>query len=130
MLEKLEIFRMAQGLATYAAARQSAIARNVANADTPGYRAQDLAPFSQIYDSRAMTGMRSIRASHLLEGEGVNARLRSGDATRPGAISPNGNNVSLETEMMMAAEVRRDHGLALSVYRSSLSILRSSLGRR
>ncbi|MCP5037099.1 MAG: FlgB family protein [Rhodobacteraceae bacterium] len=130
MFGKLEIFRMAQGLATHAAARQSAIAQNVANADTPGYRARDLAPFSQTYQTQGGDSMRTTRAGHVLAGESSPASLRVGEAHRAGAISPNGNNVSLETEMMMAAEVQRDHELALTVYRSSLSILRSSLGRR
>ncbi len=32
--------------------------------------------------------------------------------------------------MMMAAEAKRDHDMALAVYKSTLGIVRSSLGRR
>ena len=45
-------------------------------------------------------------------------------------MSPNGNNVSLEGEMLSAAGVRKDHDLALTIYRSSLGLFRTSLGRR
>ena len=48
-------------------------------------------------------------------------------AIRP--VRPVGNTVSLETEMMKAVEVRHDHEMALSVYQTSLGILRTSLGR-
>lgn len=130
MFEKLEIFRMAQGLGQYAAARQSAITQNVANADTPGYRARDLAPFSEVYRAPAGQAMRATRPGHVLPGDPAAHALHPVEAARPGATSPNGNNVSLETEMMMAAEAQRDHDLALTVYRTSLNVLRTSLGRR
>jgi len=129
MLGKLEIFRLSQGLATHAAARQSAIARNVAHADTPGYRARDLVPFAESYQSQGTTGMRTTRPGHVFTGESA-SNTRSAEVLRPGALSPNGNSVSIETEIMMSAQVQRDHELALSVYRSSLTILRTSLGRR
>ena len=128
MLEKLEIFRMAQGLATHASARQSAVARNIANADTPGYRARDVTSFAESYDdTRASSVMRATRAGHLGAERGLSAAFRS--VPEAGQASPNGNTVSLETEMMKATEVRHQHDLALSVYSTSLNILRTSLGR-
>ena len=47
----------------------------------------------------------------------------------PGPSAPNGNTVSLETEMVRATEVRHQHEMALSVYQSALGVLRTSLGR-
>ena len=55
MLESLSLTRMAEALADHAAARLGLIARNVAQADTPGYKAMDLADFSAAYlESGAM----------------------------------------------------------------------------
>lgn len=130
MLGKLEIFNMAQGLASHSAARQATIARNVANADTPGYRARDMVAFSKSYHNQPSLKMRTTRAGHVMPGERSQSPHRTIEANRPGAASPNGNNVSIETEMMMAAQVSGQHRLALTVYRTSLSILRSSLGRK
>ncbi len=129
MFEKLEIFRMAQGLATHAAARQSTVAQNVANADTPGYRARDLPEFSETYRSQEAQQLRASRPRHLLAGETAGTPPRAAAVYRPGAASPNGNSVSLESEMMAAADIRRDHDLALTIYQTSLGILRASLGR-
>ena len=42
MFEKLELTRMAQSLAAQSGARMAVIAENVANADTPGYKAKDV----------------------------------------------------------------------------------------
>ena len=128
MTRPLEIFSMAQAMAQHAAARQATVAANVANADTPGYRAQDLAPFAETYRAEQPdTGMRSTRAGHVMEGEAPRAFLRPIDM--PGPSAPNGNTVSLETEMVRATEVRHQHEMALSVYQSALTVLRTSLGR-
>ena len=48
----------------------------------------------------------------------------------PGAASPNGNSVSLEAEMVKAVDVKQQHDMALSIYRSVSEIIRASLGRR
>jgi flagellar basal-body rod protein FlgB len=127
MFEKLEITRMAQALAAHAGARQAAVAQNVAQADTPGYRAVDLPDFAVAYrDAGDGAGWQATRAGHI-------AQVAGGLDTLPrvsrGAASPDGNTVSLETEMVKAAEVRQSHDMALSIYRSVSDIIRASLGR-
>ena len=44
-----------------------------------------------------------------------------------GAETPNGNSVSLEDQMMRAAEVRQEHEMALGVYSKALDILRTTV---
>ncbi|GAB4387266.1 FlgB family protein [Albidovulum sp.] len=128
MFEKPQIMALASSLAAHAAARQSLIARNVANADTPGYRAVDLASFVETYSATGDDAMRATRPGHLGQQERT-AAAQVEEVVR-GTLSPNGNGVSLETEMVKAAEVRRDHDMALAIYGKSLAILRASLGRR
>ena len=50
MLEKIGILNLATDKARHAAARQEVAARNVANADTPGYRARDVTEFNAELD--------------------------------------------------------------------------------
>lgn len=129
MFQKLDIFQMASGLAKHASTRQETIAKNIANADTPEYRAKDIASFQETYSGGAMgTPMKSSRAGHLHGNAAHNTPIKFLDA--PGPSSPNGNTVTLETEMMKATEVRHQHDLAMSVYKSSMNILRTSIGRR
>lgn len=125
MFGKLEIVSMAQALAAHAGARQGLVARNIANADTPGYRAQDLPDFA---DSLNRPGaLRATRPGHLGAGPAATVTAQAQTARNSGA--PDGNGVSVETEMVRAAEVRQQHDLALSVYRSASGIIRTSLGR-
>ncbi|TCP61194.1 flagellar basal-body rod protein FlgB [Rhodovulum bhavnagarense] len=121
-----EILQMAQALARHASARQAIIARNVANADTPGYRARDVAAFSDSYRAVATLPLRITRQGHL-GATRADTLPRIRPAMAPAA--PNGNTVSLEEEMLRAAQTQRANTLALSVYRSALGILRTSLGR-
>jgi flagellar basal-body rod protein FlgB len=122
MFERLELTAMSQAMMAHAGTRLAASARNIANADTPGYRAVAVRPFAQVWADGG--GLRATRAGHL----GV---ARDGlSAVRSGGTDPNGNGVSLEREMFAAAEARQQHEMALSIYRATADVLRASLGRR
>jgi len=127
VFEKLEILRMARGLAEYSANRQAVVSQNVANSDTPGYRARDMRAFSEVFETGAGLDLRETRASHLRPAETDTDAFRLVDAG--GQASPNGNTVSLEAEMVRSVEVKRGHDMALAVYRTSLDLMRTSLGR-
>lgn len=107
MMEKLELTRMSQGLAAHSGARLGLLARNVAHADTPGYRAVDLPRFAEVYRAGAAAEARPLRLP----------------------AEPNGNSVSLEDQMRRMADVRQAHEMALAVYRSTSSVVRAALGR-
>ncbi len=122
MNEMPAIFGLAAGAARHAANRQAVIATNVANADTPGFRARDMAPFS-VDDGFAP---RRTRPDHM-SGPGTAARSYE---MRDVAADPNGNSVDLEDQVMRGLEAARMHDRALTVYRSSLDLMRAALGRR
>lgn len=128
MFQKLEIFQLSEAMARHAGKRQALVAKNMAHSDTPGYRARDLVGFKDLVQKNAQAfQLHATRASHLngtMVGSGPEAII---DDTTP--TDPNGNSVSLETEMLRAVEVKRQHDRALAIYKSSLTILRASLGR-
>lgn len=107
MFEKLELTRMAQALASHAGARLGLVAQNVANADTPGYKARDLPDFASVF------AQRSTDAPEII----------------PGPADPNGNTVTLADQMVRMADVRQSHEMALAIYRSTSGIVRAALGR-
>ena len=129
MYKDLALFKVASALASHAESRQSIIAQNIANADTPGYKTRDLEAFSDAVqrhpDRPAMT---MTRAGHQSTTSAlVAARIEAPEDV--GSVAPNGNNVSLETELVKSTEIRHQHDLALSVYRNGLDLLRAGLGR-
>lgn len=124
MFEMLDLTRMANAMATRAGERMGVIAQNVANADTPGFKAMDLPSFAETYAENG-SAMRSTRAGHFGafdQGEPAARRDKAAGA-------PNGNSVSLEQEMVKSAGVRQDHDMALAIYRSTSELIRASLGK-
>lgn len=129
MFEKIEMMRMARAMGHHVAERHIAVARNIANADTPGYRAFDLQPFAESYEQAVSGGaLRTTDPRHLAAPQWSPAEARLIQTADP--ISPNGNSVSLEEEMVRAADVKRQHDLSLGIYRSALDLMQASLGRR
>lgn len=129
MFERLEISREAYALATHAMTRQAAISANVANADTPEYQATDLPDFATAYREGVGLQPLATRVGHLARPD-PEQTFELAARKIPGNQSPNGNTVSLETELMKGAEVRQAYDMALAIAKSTSGILRSSLGRR
>ncbi|SMC56968.1 FlgB family protein [Primorskyibacter flagellatus] len=126
MYQNLEIFRTAISLAQHAGTRQAVISQNIANADTPDYLARQVGDFASFANQTGGVP-KATRAGHL---NGNISPATPEISVKEGASdSPNGNGVSVEMEMVKAVEAKRNHDQALAVYKSSLNILRASLGR-
>lgn len=127
MFKSLDVLQTAMQMARHAGARQAVSAANLANADTPGYRARSLGSFAESYSAQGAADLRQTRAGHL-GGTADQAAARVGFADAEPA--PNGNSVSIEEEMLNAVEIQREHDRALAIYKHSLDVLRLSIGRR
>ena len=127
MLETLSVTRMAEQLAAHAGARLGLIARNVAQADTPGYKAVDLESFATSQQDAGAAAMRATRSGHFTS---AGQMMEPVVQTDGGEMSPDGNTVSLSHEMVKSVAVRKQHDMALAVYRNAADIVRASLGRR
>ena len=126
MFEDLPLIRMASALSRHAGARHRVIAENVANADTPGYRARDVREFAG-YVNEAFAA-RATRPGHVTAS--LNAAQRPAIFVDP-SVQPsgNGNSVSLEAEMVRATETQGQHAMAAAIYRKAHELLRLGLGR-
>ena len=121
MLNNIDILKMASAMARHAADRHQVLSQNIANADTNGYKAKDLEPFSEAYARMSARG----------DATGANAEpaWRTQTVNAPGVASPNGNTVSLEDQMMRSVEAQQQHEAATVIYKKTLGMLRMSLSR-
>ncbi len=107
--------------------RQSVLAQNIANADTPGYRPSDLTPFA-----RELAGQRRLTLARTDAAHGAGSRLAAMNAGRDrlvAEVTPDGNAVSLDREALRVAETDSAHQLAMAVHRSFMGLFRATLGR-
>lgn len=129
MFTELNVFKIAYSMATHAGKRQALVSQNIANADTPGYHTKDIKPFKEVFAASAQpTGMIASRGSHLngAAGSGMDWAVTTSDD----GSDPNDNSVSVETELLKGVEVARQHKRAMAIYKSSMNILRASLGKQ
>lgn len=128
MFEQLDVFRMSSSMAVHAGQRQAIASQNVANSDTPGYVPKDIAAFEALYQSgHDGSAQRATRTGHL-HGSVKGQQIAEPFEVRDEA-SPNGNSVSLEAEMLRSLDAKRQHDRSLAIYKSALSVLRSTIGK-
>ena len=113
--------------------RQSVISQNIANADTPNYRARDLTEvdFGSVLKDVASKSLR-------LEKTDAKHQSLSGDiATNPKEtkrkityeVAPAGNSVIIEEQMVKATQVNMDYSLLTNLMRKNVNMIRTALGR-
>lgn len=115
MTPDLTILRVAGALGRHSAERHAVIAVNVANADTPGFQARDIEPFAKALQREREAG------------DATQFRTRTIDML--GAVSPNGNTVALEDQMLRASEAARAGEIAATIFQKAIAMLRAAGAR-
>jgi flagellar basal-body rod protein FlgB len=107
---------LASSQASWLAARQTTIASNVANANTPGYQVRDVTPFSSVLDNTSMS-LASTHPAHINPTSGLapTERVSKSDSWE---VFHSGNSVALEQEMMKAGQVNQDYALNTSIVKA------------
>ena len=122
----------------YMTQRQSVIAHNIANADTPNYRTQDM--IAPDFDAMVRGGgrasqlrgagqMRQTSTKHL-PGTIGSSGFRTQAIRDAQEITPVGNNVVLEQEMAKVSETGAQFQISSSLMRKFTGMYRSALGQR
>ena len=129
-LGRFGLFSLLARRLDYLDQRQSVLAENIANADTPDYRARDLQPFARYLagSAPARLELASTQPGHLAGARGP-AAAGVGPAAGVYETTPSGNAVNLEEQMIEMTRNAADHQLALNLYRKHAAMIRSALGR-
>ena len=119
------LFDLASSQARWLSVRQATIASNVANANTPGFKALDIEPFNKVLDN-AGSALAVTSPQHIGTGgpETTAQRTRKSDSWD---IVHSGNSVSVEQEMLKAGDVNRDYSLNTAVVKAFHRMLTASM---
>ncbi|CAA9514656.1 MAG: Flagellar basal-body rod protein FlgB [uncultured Sphingomonadaceae bacterium] len=118
------------------AERQRVIAQNLANSDTPGYKAREVEapnfgallgqtsgaarvarPRVQLTGGMAALGARPPQNAHTILDRDVSE------------TKPDGNNVTLEDQLLKMGQVQADFAAMTNLYRKQQALLRTALGK-
>lgn len=128
------LMQMLETSMRYNAQRQATLAQNIANVDTPNYKAQDLKKpdFNAMVSGHmgggmSMTQTSSKHISGTLGGASAFAAMADDNTSE---ISPTGNNVGLEDQMAKVSDTGAQFSIASSLLKKFESMYRIALGNR
>lgn len=110
--------------------RQRTLAENIANASTPNFKAKDLKPLD--FEDLLKRSKGFAAREDMPPGQIPVALGDKGYQTldlRDGEMTPNGNSVVLEEQMMKESETQVQFQTAIDIYQKGLSMLRTAVGR-
>jgi flagellar basal-body rod protein FlgB len=104
--------------------RMELLSRNIANADTPNYKAQDI-DFKQVLKDTQDYALQTTHSSHLTQGadstaNGVKYRV-------PFNVAFDGNTVELPVEQAKFGQYAADYQTTLSILENRISGIRKAL---
>lgn len=123
-MSDLALFAIASHRTRWLAARSAALAENVANADTPGFKARDVASFDATLQATGMA-LAQTSAGHLAPTDAPAGAFELGER-RSENVKHSGNTVDLETEMMQLGDTRTMHSMVSGVIAAFNRMLLSS----
>ncbi|MCW5750092.1 MAG: flagellar basal body rod protein FlgB [Alphaproteobacteria bacterium] len=134
-LDRMPIFSALTRRMDWLSERQRVIAQNIANADTPGYRPQELKPlsFRELVAREGAPGgrMAPVQTSEgHIKGGATQVRHRVETQRQTYETAPSGNAVVLEEQLVKMAETQLEFSTAANLYRKHVGLLKLALGRR
>ncbi|MET3853494.1 MULTISPECIES: flagellar basal body rod protein FlgB [unclassified Rhizobium] len=116
-MQPIQLFDLASRQAEWLTIRQEVVAGNIANANTPKYRAKDITPFQSVLD-KSDVAMARTNPAHF----SGNDFSTSGDIDVKEAaldqeigVQESGNTVGLAEELSKSGEIKRQYELNTSL---------------
>jgi flagellar basal-body rod protein FlgB len=124
-LQPVYLFDLASRHANWASLRQATITSNIANANTPGFHASDVEPFTAILNKTHLSAARTSARHMDLGPDGLNPSKVSKSETWE--VNESGNSVSIEQEMLKSGEVDRAFSLNTNIVRAFHRMMMASV---
>lgn len=114
--------------------RQRVVATNIANSETPGYKAREVSEpnFAALVGGSGMITAPRVQLTDRMKSLGAIQPVGTGlildkDITE---TKPDGNNVTLEEQLLKMGEIQADFQAMTGLYRKQMSMLKTAVGGR
>ena len=114
--------------------RQRVVATNIANSETPGYKAREVTEpnFAALVGGSGMIAAPRVQLTDRMKSLGAIQPIGTGlildkDITE---TKPDGNNVTLEDQLLKMGEIQADFTAMTGLYRKQMSMLKTAVGGR
>ncbi len=132
--QNISLFQAVGAKMDYLNQRHKLIAQNIANADTPNYRPNDLqkVDFGRVLKNVTKSNDVQVETTspmHLPpKGQIADPKARASKETYE--VAPDKNAVIMEEQLIKSNEVQMDHNTMLNLYRNNIEMLRIANGKR
>ena len=114
-MESIQLFEVASRQAEWLSVRQSVVSGNIANANTPGFRARDVSPFEAVLQNTNLP-MAATNPMHIIDAS--TDRFVESEVNEGSAQQLSGNSVELSSELMKEGMIKRDYDLNTAVVKA------------
>ncbi|MBP1853115.1 flagellar basal body rod protein FlgB [Rhizobium halophytocola] len=111
-MNPIQLFSLASRQAEWLSIRQEVVASNIANVNTPEFRAKDITPFAAVLDDTQSTAMARTQPGHIQGFSGSDdIEVREAALDQEIGVQESGNTVSLTDELTKGGEIQRQYQL-------------------
>jgi len=131
-VKNMALFQAIGSKMGYLNTRQGVLAQNIANADTPEYRARDLTEvdFGEVLTE--ITGSQKVRLGRTSEGHmtpgGALDRADIRKSRMTYEVAPGDNAVIIEEQMIKSTQNTMDYNLMTNLMRKNIGLIQTALG--
>lgn len=121
MTQPIQLFDLASRQAEWLSVRQEVVAANIANANTPRYRAKDVTPFDAVLDKSSSFQLARTNPAHFTSGvDGVSddVEVREAKLNNEIGVQESGNTVGLAEELTKSGDIKREYELNAALVKS------------
>jgi flagellar basal-body rod protein FlgB len=124
---RIGLFDLAEKRLVWTAKRQSVLAANIANANTPRFQARDIKSFASVLSGSEPVEPIRTQPSHLAGT--VQPGLASLASGPPKARGLDGNTVVLDQQLTKVADTETTQSLVTSIWKKYMGMFSMALGR-
>jgi flagellar basal-body rod protein FlgB len=117
LMRSMALFELSYRQNEWLSQRQSVIASNIANLNTPGFKAKDLVAFDAVMQSEGSLPLVATDVAHMTPVE-TSLPSFAGQNVHEAVVLHAGNDVSLEQEFLKAGEVMRSYSVNTQIIKA------------
>lgn len=126
-LTNIGLFNVAGKRMSWLAERQSVLASNIANVNTPDFKSSDVESFSSALQGAGNVTPAMTQPGHMAGTIPVQFAQPVKDATDTKSVD--GNAVDLDTQLMKVADTEAGQSLVASIWKSYVGMFNTALGK-
>lgn len=129
-MQSIQLFELASKQAEWLSIRQQVVSTNIANANTPKFRAQDVTPFESVLEASYVPMARTNAAHFVSTSPGADQiEVRDEDLNSEIGEQESGNTVAVANELSKSGEIKRQYDLNTQLVKAFHNMMLTTLGK-